>query len=142
MAALSRAQRRVRSATRAGRGGDPESITERAEALATTLARRWESDSAIERVCSTEARVNTLKGKALQDLSPGDLITLRRRLEANRDLLADFAASPTLWSLSAASEVRPGQQPGRDGRPARLSIKRVLRLWQSVDSLGQMKPRT
>src|SRR6185295_2235059 len=44
---------------------------------------------------------DTLKGKALQYLPREDLINLRQRLEANQDLLVDFAASPTLPELFA-----------------------------------------
>jgi hopanoid biosynthesis associated RND transporter like protein HpnN len=71
---------------------------ERAKALATTLARRWEGDPAIERVFY-RIEVDALKGKALLYLSAEDLIRLRQRLEENRDLLVDFAASPTLPEL-------------------------------------------
>ena len=107
-----------------------------AKALAATLARRWKSDSAIERVCSAESRADTLKGKALQDLSPEDLINLRRRLEANRDLLVDFAASPTIWSLSAASKVQPDNNRARWSASQAVD-QRVLQLWQSVDEPGR-----
>jgi uncharacterized protein len=75
-------------------------IPERATALATALAQRWQRDPKIEQVVY-RINADALTHKALWSLSHEDLIALRQTLENHQDLLAELAASPTLEHLLA-----------------------------------------
>lgn len=70
----------------------------RAEAFATALARRWQTDPDIDKVLY-RIDLDSLKSKALLYLSPDDLVSLRQKLEEHPDLLRDLAADPSLENV-------------------------------------------